>query len=37
MNTSVRSFEQEIFAKVYRYVVVKAKHKQYHSVCLYVA
>ena len=31
---SVRKFEDEVYAKVYRYVVVKAKPKQYHSKCL---
>ena len=32
---SVRKFEEEVYAKVYRYVVVKAKPRQYHSKCLW--
>ena len=35
-QTSVRKFGEEIYAKVYRFVVVKAKTKNHYSKCLYL-
>lgn len=33
-QASVQKFGEEIYAKVYRFVVVKAKSKQHYSKCL---